>query len=90
MNADLIVVIEKGQIVEKGAHDELIRQGGRYADLWSKQYFVKPAKESKAEEESSETKANGAEQTCVSRTEPATQASNVGSRDNTSGEADKS
>jgi subfamily B ATP-binding cassette protein HlyB/CyaB len=31
--ADRIITIEKGQIVEDGSHDELIRTGGRYAML---------------------------------------------------------
>ena len=29
-----IITIEKGRIVEKGTHDELIRAQGRYASLW--------------------------------------------------------
>jgi ATP-binding cassette subfamily B protein len=33
--ADRIIVVDDGQIVEMGSHDELIEQGGRYADLWS-------------------------------------------------------
>jgi ABC-type transport system involved in Fe-S cluster assembly fused permease/ATPase subunit len=37
VNADLICVMEKGQIVERGSHDQLIRLGGRYAGLWSQQ-----------------------------------------------------
>jgi ABC-type multidrug transport system fused ATPase/permease subunit len=32
--ADRIVVIEDGLIAEQGAHDELVRAGGRYAKLW--------------------------------------------------------
>jgi len=32
--ADRIITIEKGQIVEDGTHDELIRSGGRYATLY--------------------------------------------------------
>ncbi|KAG9254473.1 uncharacterized protein F5Z01DRAFT_655385 [Emericellopsis atlantica] len=44
MNADLIVVVEKGKIIEKGDHESLIAVGGRYADLWSKQAFLKPHK----------------------------------------------
>ena len=33
MNADRILVIEAGQIVETGRHDELLRKGGRYASF---------------------------------------------------------
>lgn len=32
-NADLIVVIDKGQVVEQGRHDELVARGGFYAAL---------------------------------------------------------
>ncbi len=37
-NADLILVIEDGEIIERGTHDELIRIGGRYADLSRRQF----------------------------------------------------
>jgi ATP-binding cassette subfamily B protein len=32
--ADHIVVIEGGRIQEEGSHDELLRRGGRYAELF--------------------------------------------------------
>jgi ATP-binding cassette subfamily B protein len=34
MHADKIVVIEGGQIVETGRHEELLRRGGRYASFY--------------------------------------------------------
>lgn len=50
MNADIIFVVSDGQVVEQGSHDELITKGGKYAELWSKQVFLKP-KEPKEEDE---------------------------------------
>ncbi len=35
--ADQILVLDKGRIVERGTHDELIRRGGLYAELHKKQ-----------------------------------------------------
>ena len=32
-DADLIAVLDQGVVVEKGTHDELVKQGGRYAQL---------------------------------------------------------
>jgi ATP-binding cassette subfamily B protein len=35
--ADQIIVLREGQIVERGRHDELVKQEGYYADLYQKQ-----------------------------------------------------
>ncbi|PON25825.1 hypothetical protein TGAM01_v205262 [Trichoderma gamsii] len=45
MNADRIVVLENGKIIEQGCHSDLIAADGRYAYLWSKQTFWKPQDE---------------------------------------------
>lgn len=37
-NADVILVIRDGDIVEKGTHDELLARGGFYADLYNSQF----------------------------------------------------
>lgn len=37
MNADLILVLKDGKIVERGQHDELIKKDGWYAEMWRKQ-----------------------------------------------------
>ncbi|MGJ3648498.1 ABCB family ABC transporter ATP-binding protein/permease [Sphingomonas sp. GlSt437] len=37
VNADEIVVLEAGEVVERGSHAELLRRGGLYADMWNRQ-----------------------------------------------------
>ncbi len=36
-HADLICVLDEGQIIERGTHDELLARGGEYADLYERQ-----------------------------------------------------
>lgn len=42
-NADRIMVLEKGQLVEQGTHDELMEMNGLYAHLYQIQYRSKEA-----------------------------------------------
>ncbi len=37
-NADLILVMNKGNVIEKGTHEELLAQGGFYAELYNSQF----------------------------------------------------
>lgn len=37
-NANQIIVLERGKVVEKGTHDELVRRGGRYAEMLGEKY----------------------------------------------------
>ncbi|KAH8667904.1 P-loop containing nucleoside triphosphate hydrolase protein [Ilyonectria robusta] len=37
VGADQILVVDDGMIVEKGTHGELLKIGGRYRDLWTRQ-----------------------------------------------------
>lgn len=61
-SADQILVVESGEIVERGTHDELIALNGRYKQLYDKQYkfeqnlFVNPGEEIKNSEKFSATK----------------------------------
>jgi ATP-binding cassette subfamily B protein len=38
VNADLILVVDQGEVVEQGRHDELLARGGRYARLYEQQF----------------------------------------------------
>ena len=37
-NADIILVMKDGDIIEQGSHEELLKQGGFYADLYNSQF----------------------------------------------------
>jgi ATP-binding cassette, subfamily B, heavy metal transporter len=37
VDADEILVLDHGRIVERGSHAQLVRAGGLYADLWRRQ-----------------------------------------------------
>ena len=37
-NADTILVVQHGDIVEQGNHEQLMRQGGIYANLYRSQF----------------------------------------------------
>ncbi len=38
VNADVILVVDKGDIVEKGTHEELLNKGGLYSEIYNSQY----------------------------------------------------
>jgi ATP-binding cassette subfamily B protein len=37
VHADEIVVLDAGRVAERGTHAELLRRGGLYADMWTRQ-----------------------------------------------------
>ena len=37
-NADLILVLKDGDIIEQGTHNQLLAKGGFYADLYNSQF----------------------------------------------------
>jgi ATP-binding cassette subfamily B protein len=41
-NADLIIVVDQGRIVQRGRHDELLAEGGLYAELYRTQFDQSP------------------------------------------------
>ncbi|HWY69017.1 MAG TPA: ABC transporter ATP-binding protein [Terriglobales bacterium] len=63
--ADQILVIESGNLIERGTHEELYERGGRYFELYTKQHgleknlFLAPG-EGDAVEEAAESQARGA------------------------------
>ena len=63
--ADQILVIESGNLLERGTHEELYERGGRYFELYTKQHgleknlFLAPG-EGDAVEETAEAQARGA------------------------------
>lgn len=45
VNADEIIVLHDGKIVERGKHDNLLKMNGEYASMWSKQQEVRKYEE---------------------------------------------
>jgi ABC-type transport system involved in Fe-S cluster assembly fused permease/ATPase subunit len=45
VDADEIIVLEKGQVAERGTHEELLAEGGIYATMWNRQRQAEQARE---------------------------------------------
>jgi ATP-binding cassette subfamily B protein len=45
VNADQIVVLDQGRVVERGTHDQLLDEDGLYAELWQRQAEAQLAEE---------------------------------------------
>ncbi|MGE5547136.1 MAG: ABCB family ABC transporter ATP-binding protein/permease [Solirubrobacterales bacterium] len=52
VDADEILVLEQGEIAERGRHADLLAKGGRYAEMWSKQQEARRLHEKLEETES--------------------------------------
>jgi ATP-binding cassette subfamily B protein len=37
VDADMIIVMEAGEIIERGSHQELLKKKGRYSEMWDLQ-----------------------------------------------------
>jgi subfamily B ATP-binding cassette protein MsbA len=66
-SADQILVLEQGEIVERGTHQELLATGGRYFDLYTRQAgleanrFINPGEKGVEDVESGEERKGGRE-----------------------------
>jgi ABC-type transport system involved in cytochrome bd biosynthesis fused ATPase/permease subunit len=62
IHSDQIVVLVKGQILERGTHTELLALRGRYHAMWQKQTTIeKKERENKEEIEGSSSEAGSQE-----------------------------
>jgi len=53
VEADLIIVLRDGEVVEQGTHDELIRAGGLYHSMWLEQAYQESEPRTESEEPTS-------------------------------------
>jgi ABC-type transport system involved in Fe-S cluster assembly fused permease/ATPase subunit len=54
VNADLILVVHEGEIVERGTHQQLMKIQGQYYNLWAKQMFPDAGTKEKINQEGAE------------------------------------
>jgi ATP-binding cassette, subfamily B, heavy metal transporter len=71
VGADEILVLDKGAIVERGRHDQLLAHGGLYASMWNRQREAELARE--ILEESGEEEETGQGREAPDRNPPAEQ-----------------
>lgn len=58
IGADEIIVLDKGVIVERGTHHQLLDKGGLYASMWNRQREAEKARETLAQVEDEDTAPN--------------------------------
>src|SRR5687768_5480533 len=50
VDADQILVLDQGRVAERGTHAQLLRKGGLYADMWTRQQTEREEEEAEAAE----------------------------------------
>jgi ATP-binding cassette subfamily B protein len=55
IDADEIIVLEAGRIIERGTHESLLRRGAAYAAMWNRQQQADAARQELARAEGGET-----------------------------------
>jgi len=45
VEADLIIVLKEGEVVEQGNHEELMKEKGLYYSMWQQQASLEPLEE---------------------------------------------
>jgi ATP-binding cassette subfamily B protein len=58
-DADLILVLDEGRIVQRGSHEELLAAGGLYAELYRTQFAVSPISDGELESGAEAPRLNG-------------------------------
>jgi len=58
VDADEILVLDQGVIVERGTHHQLLQQGGLYASMWNRQREAQMARDILAEVEAEKVAPN--------------------------------
>jgi ATP-binding cassette subfamily B protein len=54
IDADQILVLDQGRVAERGTHAQLLRKGGLYAEMWTRQQSEREAEEAALAEEAAE------------------------------------
>jgi ATP-binding cassette subfamily B protein len=60
VDADEILVLDRGRVIERGRHSELLQASGRYAEMWRRQQEAEEAREVLAHAEEAEPQARAA------------------------------
>jgi ABC-type transport system involved in Fe-S cluster assembly fused permease/ATPase subunit len=88
VEADQILVIDKGEIIERGTHAELLEVGGKYSELWTKQTAGNSTIPSKTLSKSNSTDGDSTQATLIDVTPSEEDSAKSTGRSNGSDEAE--